>query len=98
MYPTVACDHDGGVEAKGGSGAVRDLSSGFGNDQGSGGGVPGGEVELPESVENSHGHMAEVEGGRPRPPDPLGPPGESFEVIEVPEDRTIGLSIGKSRA
>ena len=63
MNPPVACDHDGSVEAKGGSGAVRDLSPGFGNDQGSGGCVPGGQVELPESVEDSHGHMAEVEGG-----------------------------------
>ena len=98
MNPPVACDHNGGVEAKGGSRAIRDPSPRFGNDQCSGGRIPRGEVELPESVEHSHGDMAEVKGSRPGPSDPLGSPGKPLEVVKVPQGGSIGLSIGKACA
>jgi len=73
---------------------TADLASGLFNDQHARSRVPGIEIEFPEAVVASAGHIAEIEGGRSRPAYTVG--AQRDLMIEKNVGILMALVAGKS--
>ena len=83
MNAAVTCDEFRLIDRMCVAVEVGDVSTGFTDDHGSGGHVPGTQFHLPKSIESACRNIAEIQSRAPRAPHSLGLQGEARKVIEV---------------
>ena len=91
---TVRRQHLPAVEPEWAAGEVRHLAARFLEQQDAGGGVPGIQVELPESFIAAAGHVGQVERGRAGAPHSMRAQGEL--VVEVNVRIVVALAAGEA--
>ena len=93
MHQTIRGQGFAAVELKRSAVEIRHFAACLFNDQHPRSRIPGIEIELPESVETSAGHAAQVQGRRTRAPHTVG--AQSDLVIEVNIRVLVPLWLGK---
>ena len=71
------------LQSKGPAKEIGGLSACLFDEQTPGGHIPRAQLHFPEAVKTTSGHIAKVQGSRPRPSDGLGAKGEILEMIEI---------------